>query len=457
MIGAGPKAVAIAAKRKALSELDVVVPHLRVVDPNGLAAHWTGEHGYTDGDLPLGTPPEKDVGFPYTAKEFGSREANRSVDRAMLPYSWAAFRIAHPTQNYADWVDRGKPAPTHTHWADYLEWVADEVGLRVEQEQIRGITLKDGRWRLRLGSGHSFETDGLVITSPGPPQKKFQVEGSSDRLFDGRNFWLSDSQKRISDLAHHRRERGQAVEACVIGSGETAAAIVVQLVKLLPRESPIDVVSRGGIVYTRGESHDENRLYSNPEKWLEFPDHVREEFVKRTDRGVFSVSNKEILNQSFSVETVAGQVRSIEASGSDLFVHFKDGQHSSGYQLVVDATGFRPDWFLDLMSHDALAALADVSLRSRSEGARRNPFGVDDVGENERVDWLTSAIGPDLAVEGFSPALHLPMMAAISQGPGFPNLSCLGLVSDRILRRYCASIPHDDADRPDDDLARTDS
>jgi mycobactin lysine-N-oxygenase len=37
-----------------------------------------------------------------------------------------------------------------------------------------------------------------------------------------------------------------------------------------------------------------------------------------------------------------------------------------------------------------------------------------------------------------SPPLHLPLVAGLAQGPGFPNLSCLGLLSDRILRRYVA-------------------
>jgi mycobactin lysine-N-oxygenase len=36
------------------------------------------------------------------------------------------------------------------------------------------------------------------------------------------------------------------------------------------------------------------------------------------------------------------------------------------------------------------------------------------------------------------PTLHLPVAAGLAQGPGFPNLSCLGLLSDRILRRYVA-------------------
>jgi mycobactin lysine-N-oxygenase len=46
-----------------------------------------------------------------------------------------------------------------------------------------------------------------------------------------------------------------------------------------------------------------------------------------------------------------------------------------------------------------------------------------------------------LSVAGLAP-LHLPVLAGLAQGPGFPNLSCLGLLSDRILRRY---VPVNDA------------
>jgi mycobactin lysine-N-oxygenase len=49
---------------------------------------------------------------------------------------------------------------------------------------------------------------------------------------------------------------------------------------------------------------------------------------------------------------------------------------------------------------------------------------------------LERAIGTDLSVTGFAPRLHLPMLAGIAQGPGFPNLSCLGLLADRILTPY---------------------
>ena len=51
-------------------------------------------------------------------------------------------------------------------------------------------------------------------------------------------------------------------------------------------------------------------------------------------------------------------------------------------------------------------------------------------------DDLEQRIDIDLSVAGLRPPLHLPVLAGLAQGPGFPNLSCLGLLSDRILRRY---------------------
>lgn len=459
VIGAGPKAVAIAAKRRVLSARDVVVPQLSVIDPNGLAAYWKGEHGYTDGRSPLGTPPEKDVGYPYASTGYGDRAANRAVDEAMMQHSWMAFRIQHPTQNYAEWIDRGKPQPIHEHWADYLHWVASRVDLDVELEQIACISVKDGRWRLVFASGRQLFTDGLVVTSPGPPRSKFVTTDDSDWVFNGQNFWLARNQERIRVRSDDLKEKRQTTRACVVGSGETAAAIVVQLAGLLPPETPIDVVSRGGIVYTRGESHDENRLYSKPDRWLEFPLDVRTEFVKRTDRGVFSVANKETLNQAYGVETIAGDVEQIDSVQGGYVVRFRD-RKPRGYELVVDATGFRPEWFLDLMDDEATSRLADAFDRNAQGGngfSNPNPFASGTGSADDRVEGLINSIEADLSVKGLHPALHLPMLAARNQGPGFPNLSCLGLVSDRVLQPYTVAAPKADVDKPDEDLAPADS
>jgi mycobactin lysine-N-oxygenase len=48
-------------------------------------------------------------------------------------------------------------------------------------------------------------------------------------------------------------------------------------------------------------------------------------------------------------------------------------------------------------------------------------------------DRVQEAIGHDLAVIDVAPKLFLPNLAGLNQGPGFPNLSCLGLLSDRVL------------------------
>ena len=49
-------------------------------------------------------------------------------------------------------------------------------------------------------------------------------------------------------------------------------------------------------------------------------------------------------------------------------------------------------------------------------------------------DFNAPAIfGHDLALTEVFPKLFLPGLAGLTQGPGFPNLSCLGLLSDRVL------------------------
>src|SRR6478672_3835249 len=61
VLGAGPKGVAIAVKLEALRRAGFSVPRLALIDRQGVAANWSGAHGYTDGQMSLGTPPEKDL------------------------------------------------------------------------------------------------------------------------------------------------------------------------------------------------------------------------------------------------------------------------------------------------------------------------------------------------------------------------------------------------------------
>ena len=56
------------------------------------------------------------------------------------------------------------------------------------------------------------------------------------------------------------------------------------------------------------------------------------------------------------------------------------------------------------------------------------------IGARPDLKNLEDAIGHDLAVSGLPAPLYLPNLAGFAQGPGFPNLSCLGELSNRVLR-----------------------
>ncbi len=68
LIGAGPKSIAVAAKAHVLRELGWRTPEITILERKEVAANWSGKNGFTHGLQPLGTPPEKDIGFPYESE-----------------------------------------------------------------------------------------------------------------------------------------------------------------------------------------------------------------------------------------------------------------------------------------------------------------------------------------------------------------------------------------------------
>src|SRR5215218_2812024 len=243
------------------------------------------------------------------------------------------------------------------------------------------------------------------------------------RILDGRSFWTAGAALSA----------GGPVEVCVVGSGETAGSITSALVGLLPEGSVIELVSDHGVLYTRGESFTENRMYSDPDAagWRQLAERHRREFLKRTDRGVFSVQVQELLDRAGLVRTLAGRVTHLEPVEAKVVVEVDYDQRRErlAFDWVVVAVGFDPLWFVSLFgrgAHDALAeAVGEAPGRPPTRAA------------------LERVIGHDLAVPGLRPRLHLPILAGLAQGPGFPNLSCLGLLADRVLGAYV------DVRRPD--------
>ena len=147
-VGAGPKGIAIATKARALATAGLRPPRVVLVERNAVAGNWTGTQGYTSGLLPLGTPPEKDVGFPY-AESWGA--ASAAVTDAMTPYGWARHLVAHGA--YADWVDRGRLRPTHRQWSSYLREVADNAGAEIVHGEVASLEVASrGHLGRRAGS-----------------------------------------------------------------------------------------------------------------------------------------------------------------------------------------------------------------------------------------------------------------------------------------------------------------
>ncbi|MDX6629296.1 MAG: mycobactin lysine-N-oxygenase [Gaiellales bacterium] len=404
VVGAGPKGIAVAAKARALAAAGYDAPRIVLVDRAGVAASWSGQRGFTSGRPPLGTPPEKDVGFPY-ADGWGAQ--SRAVTTAMAQFSWQRYLIERGL--YADWVDHGRQRPTHRQWGAYLRAVADKLEAEVVVGEVVQLEVAGQRWRLTLDGGGVIEADGVLLSGTGPPETLPGQPREHPRVRDGRDYWLTGGDA-LAEL------RPQSV--CVLGNGETAAAVVIHLLENLPRDATVEVLTSRGVLYSRGESYYENRLYSDPSDWPRLAAAHRREFLEHTDRGVFSQQAAETLNHARGFRTLAGRAVELRASDHQVVIAIEYGAERElvAYDLVVVAVGFDGRWFEPLLGAEAQARLGKA-LDGRD---------------------IELAIDVDLAVSGLSPPLHLPVLAGLAQGPGFPNLSCLGLLSDRVLRRYVA-------------------
>lgn len=405
--GAGPKGIAIATKAVALAAAGLPAPEVTVVDPLGVAGHWHGTSGYTDGRRQLGTRPEKDIGFPYLPS-WGDRSAE--VNARMQALSWPGHLMA--TQQLGEWVDRGCPRPSHQRWADYISWAAETAGIAVRRARINAVERAGHRWLVDVG-GDLIETDGLVFTGPGDALQLPGHPAEHPRVYDGRTVW-----QHLAGLPE------QIQTACVIGGGETAGAVTTALLETLGPSAQIELISTEGALFTRGESFTESHMYTDPAVWLKLPERQRRAFIRRTDRGVFSVSLQSVLDQADRVHTVLGRVRRVRPADDSVEIEIDDGHETLRvrYDLVVTAIGFDALWWLPLFTEAAAAALAQA------------------VGSSGRVQVrdVERSISFALAVQNLTPALHLPVLAGLAQGPGFPNLSCLGLLADRILQPYLA-------------------
>lgn len=397
IVGCGPKAIAIAAKAHALKNLGWQVPEISIIDKTGPAAYWDGSSGYSDGDTILGTTPLEDIGFPYDSP------INKSIDTEMLKLSYMAYLVE--SGQYAEWVDRLLTPPSHRMLADYLKWAFKKIDGRLTIGEVKSIALDNNQWSVTYSSDGGEQTaraDGLVMTGAGDAIR-FPLTGqpaNSAKVLDGQNIW--------HNIDHFKDLKNAKI--AVIGGGETAAGIVTGLLKIIDGSSRIEIITRHPILFTRNENWMEVMYFSKVMDWAELTEQQKREVIKHADRGTFSVAAKNLLDSAYNVSTQLGNVESIDAGADKLSLVLADDakKRLDGYDYVIEATGFDPRSFIKLFP--------DKSLFSD--------------------EHFPDKIEPDLSVAGVSPKLHVPGLAAMAQGPGFPNLSCLGLLSERVLKPY---------------------
>jgi mycobactin lysine-N-oxygenase len=402
MLGAGVKAVAVAAKASVLREMGVDAPDVIAVERTGVGANWQASGGWTDGAQRLGTSPEKDIGFPYRSSLVPRR--NAELDERMTRYSWQSYLIA--TGQFAQWVDRGRPAPAHRNWGQYLCWVAEQIDMSVVRGEVNRLSVDGERWALRTDE-NTVHADGLMVTGPGQAERSLLP--GNPRVLSIAQFWHRAAQ----------HERICAERVAMVGGGETAAAMLTELFQ--HRISTITVISPQVTLFTRGESFFENTLFSDPTDWTALTLDERRDAIARTDRGVFSSSVQDALLADDRIRHLRGRVAHAVGRDEQIRLTLSTDRGSEnfetvhGFDLVIDGSGYDPLWFTTLFSQDALDLL-ELGLGGPLTG-----------------DRLQESIGHDLAVADISPKLYLPNLAGLNQGPGFPNLSCLGLLSDRVL------------------------
>ncbi len=413
VLGAGAKATAIATKVHAINSLGLGSIEMTVLESTEAAATWSGVIGYTTGAEYLALTPAKDVGFPYqSVEEFG--EDGLAIDTAVMAFSWHRYLIG--TRSYARWIDAGSPPVQHREYGRYLNWVLSRAteGVSILDGHVLQVGLHDGqRWSIEVQTASGplrCLARAFLLTGPGIHRELPHDPRVADRIFH--------CDSRRPELA--RIPTQGRVEIAIVGGGESALASILFLLGLRP-EAHLTVYTPS-LPMSRGESFLENRIFSTPDvvNWESLPEETRREFINRCDRGVFGPDGLATVAYDERCSFVTGRVSDLRpGENSDrVRVEYESplGSGAGAHDYVVNCIGF------DLL--EQLRVL--LTEPARAEVQRQ-------VGPLWGADASAPEFGRNLELKGMRPMLHIPGLASLSQGPGFSNLGCMGLVANRVV------------------------
>lgn len=375
-------------------------PNTRVtiLERKQLAANWSGDNGCTDGEFPLDTSPFKDMGFPYESG-YG-----KSVDRLLGEYSFVEFM--KDEGQYADFISRGIYKVSHRRFAEYNWWVAK----RILPEIVIGTAYRIGAeagqmevsYQREFGGTGVLNADGVVITGPGSDITVPGQGDCGDRAVGGRDYWL----------VRHRFRDASVKRVAVVGGGQMAGTVAKSILQSNSRVR-VDMINSRGFLSAQSAGFHENTLCSLPhDDWTRLPLAERKDILNRINNGVVDSDVKGFLDGQPRLNVVRGRVQSLEQHGEDV-VCVQLGERELKYDMVVVAIGF--DMHAQLVSLLAPDLIDEAELR-----------------------LLASApeLDHNLRIRTRSGMIHVPTLAALSQGPGLSLLSCLGTVASRIVSAY---------------------
>jgi mycobactin lysine-N-oxygenase len=422
VLGAGAKAAAIAAKVHAINELGRGPVSVTIVEGNEPAASWLGLNGMTSGEETLAIPPIKDVGFPYeSGRAFG--ELGDEIDGAMLSFSWAAFLIGG--RRYARWVNAELPSVRHRDYGMYLAWVHSRArtGVRHVRGRAEAIALDGSGWAVDVVTpeGERVREAGAALLLTGSGVHR---ELPHDPAVAGRVLHCDDFRGDVAAAIPADRRS----EIAIVGGGEGALATVLFLRQARPAARM--TVHTPELPMSRGEGFLENRVFADPDSvgWDGLDLATRRAFIDRCDRGVFGPDGLLQIAYDEHLRFVTGRVTRVgpdpDHRGVRLESTTHDGPRADRYDFVINCTGF------DVLRQ--VRPLFGDDVRAAIE-AQAGPVW------DERAPNDELRFGRALEVAGLNPPLHIPGLANVSQGPGFANLGCLGLMADRVLASVLSS------------------
>lgn len=414
VLGAGAKGAAIAMKAHVLNALGLGPISLTVVEAVGPAAAWRDGEGVTSSREILGLGPCKDIGFPYQgARAFGADGA--AVDREALSFSWQRHLVEQG--RYAEWIDAGSPAVQRRVFGAYLAWVLARAheGVQTVHGRVARVSLEPGGERWLIDVERAAGSDRYAC-------RAFALTGQGAQRILPHDL---DAAPRVLDCESGRMEiarvpSAESSDVAIVGGGESALSCL-EFVRARRPDAQLTVYT-ANLPMSRVESFLENRVFSRPDDvdWTSLSEEERRDFVVRSDRGVFGAERASPFAYDERLRLVTGRVTHVASADGGRRV-------SVAYVSASGATKARHDYVINCTGYDPLEQFRRLLAPEAREELERQTGPLwgrpcDDV-----------AIGRALELEGVRPRVHIPGMAALSQGPGFSTLGALGLLADRVL------------------------